>query len=317
MSTKKEGLGKGIRALLQTIDDIPTGGGAGNVETPIENTTFFIPVDSITANPYQPRNNFDEAELKELADSIAVHGIIQPLTVRAAGHKKFQLIAGERRLRAAQVAGLTEVPVFVRVANDEQLLEMALIENTHRVDLNPIEIAINYRRLIDEIGLTQEQLGEKVGKDRTTVTTFMRLLKLPPDVQVGLKDKTISMGHARAIVSLEDPIKQMVAFKEVAAKQMSVRATEQYIRDLQERKKTQGGSGASANGTSTTGKGGGKADTGHQTPAELRPWQDKMISHFGCRVEIRPSRTGKGGEISIPYLSKGDLERILEIMQLT
>ncbi|MFI5135182.1 MAG: ParB/RepB/Spo0J family partition protein [Chitinophagales bacterium] len=186
MTNKRDDLGKGIRALLEGMDSSLTN------ETSLLGTSNAIPLSQIEVNPFQPRHDFDVQAMNELANSMRIHGVIQPITVRKIGVKKFQLIAGERRLRAAKLAGLTEIPAFVRNADDEQMLEMALIENTHREDLNAIEVAVNYKRLIDECSLKQEDLAEKVGRDRTTVTNYLRLLKLPPEIQQAIKSKKIT-----------------------------------------------------------------------------------------------------------------------------
>ena len=189
-------------------------------------------IDFIEANPFQPRTDFDDNALKELADSIKTQGVIQPVTVRKMGRDKYQLISGERRLRASKLAGLKTIPVYIRVANDEQMLEMALIENTHREGLNAIEVALSYQRLIEECNITQEELSEKVGKDRSTVTNFLRLLKLPPEVQVALRDGYISMSQARAIINIEDKTKQLIILKEIIDKDLSVRQVEELVRSL-------------------------------------------------------------------------------------
>ena len=189
-------------------------------------------IDFIEANPFQPRTDFDDNALNELAESIKVQGVIQPVTVRKMGRDKYQLISGERRLRASKLAGLKTIPVYIRVANDEQMLEMALIENTHREGLNAIEVALSYQRLIEECNITQEQLSEKVGKDRSTVTNFLRLLKLPPEVQVAVRDGFISMSQARTIINIEDKTQQLVILKEIIDKDLSVRQVEELVRSL-------------------------------------------------------------------------------------
>ena len=199
MNNKKDALGKGIRALLDSID---TSAPTQKEETTVtSNTVNELPLEFIEVNPFQPRVDLDETRLNELADSIKIHGVIQPITVKKLSAKKYQLIAGERRLRASKMAGLTTIPAFIRTANDQEMLEIALIENTHREDLNAHEVAINYKRLMDECNLTQEDLAERVGKDRATVANYLRLLKLPPDIQLAIKNRTISMTHARAIIS--------------------------------------------------------------------------------------------------------------------
>ena len=227
---KKRGLGRGLDAILQSPEtDITSSDISGNY---VAGAVAELNIDFIEANPFQPRTDFDETALNELAESIKIQGVIQPVTVRKMGRDKYQLISGERRLRASKMAGLKTIPVFIRVANDEQMLEMALIENTHREGLNAIEIALSYQRLIEECNITQEQLSEKVGKDRSTVTNFLRLLKLPPEVQVALRDGFISMSQARAIINIEDKAKQLVILKEIIDKDLSVRQVEELVRSL-------------------------------------------------------------------------------------
>ena len=230
LQNKKRGLGRGLDAILQSPEtDITSSDISGNY---VAGAVAELNIDFIEANPFQPRTDFDETALNELAESIKIQGVIQPVTVRKMGRDKYQLISGERRLRASKMAGLKTIPVFIRVANDEQMLEMALIENTHREGLNAIEIALSYQRLIEECNITQEQLSEKVGKDRSTVTNFLRLLKLPPEVQVALRDGFISMSQARAIINIDDKAKQLIILKEIIDKDLSVRQVEKLVRSL-------------------------------------------------------------------------------------
>ena len=230
LQNKKRGLGRGLDAILQSPEtDITSTDISGNY---VAGAVAELNIDFIEANPFQPRTDFDENALNELAESIKVQGVIQPVTVRKMGRDKYQLISGERRLRASKLAGLKTIPVYIRVANDEQMLEMALIENTHREGLNAIEVALSYQRLIEECNITQEELSEKVGKDRSTVTNFLRLLKLPPEVQVALRDGFISMGQARAIINIEDKTKQLIILKEIIDKDLSVRQVEELVRSL-------------------------------------------------------------------------------------
>jgi ParB family transcriptional regulator, chromosome partitioning protein len=294
MALKKEALGKGIRALLDNIDAEAT---VAREYTPAFNSMLSIPLESIEVNPFQPRTEFDENNLRELTESIRIHGVIQPITVRQLSSKKYQLIAGERRLRAAKMAGLAEIPAFTRTANDEEMLEMALIENTHREDLNALEIAINYKRLIDECGLKQEDLAQRVGRDRSTVTNFLRLLKLPPDIQQGLRNKEISMGHARALIAIEDPMVQLYLYKEVLKKGLSVRQTEQLVRDYSDKKiKIQSKKVSAA------------------LPFEYKRIQDKLQSEFGTKIQVKVKSNNRG-EIIIHFFSQDDLERILDILE--
>lgn len=230
LQNKRRGLGRGLDAILQSPEtDITSSDISGNY---VAGAVAELNIDFIEANPFQPRTDFDENALYELAESIKVQGVIQPVTVRKMGRDKYQLISGERRLRASKLAGLKTIPVYIRVANDEQMLEMALIENTHREGLNAIEVALSYQRLIEECNITQEQLSEKVGKDRSTVTNFLRLLKLPPEVQVALRDGFISMSQARSIINIDDKTKQLIILKEIIDKDLSVRQVEELVRSL-------------------------------------------------------------------------------------
>lgn len=230
MSTQKNksALGRGLGALLENAKtDITT----KSIENaPVVGTIAMIPVNQIEANPFQPRTDFEETALQELVDSIKEHGIIQPVTVRKLGFDKYQLISGERRFRSSQLAGLKEIPAYVRIANDQAMLEMALVENIQRQDLNPIEVALSYKRLIDECDLTQEQLADKIAKQRSTITNFLRLLKLPAEIQLGLRDKSISMGHARALINIEDKDLQLALFAKTIEENLSVRDIEELAK---------------------------------------------------------------------------------------
>ena len=226
---KKRGLGRGLDAILQSPEtDITSVDISGNY---VAGAIAQIDIDKIETNPFQPRTDFDETALNELAESIKNQGVIQPVTVRKMGYDKYQLISGERRLRASKMAGLKTIPVFIRVANDEQMLEMALIENIHRENLNAIEVAISYQRLLEECKLTQDQLSEKVGKDRSTVANFLRLLKLPAEIQIAIRDGYITMGHARALVNVKDKAKQLVILKRIIDEDLSVRQVELLTRE--------------------------------------------------------------------------------------
>lgn len=288
MTNKRPDLGKGIRALLENMDS------SLNSEATILNSTSNVALDQIEVNPFQPRHDFDEAAMQELADSIKVHGVIQPITIRKLSSKKYQLIAGERRLRAAKMAGLAEIPAFLRSADDEQMLEMALIENTHREDLNAMEVAINYKRLIDECNLKQEDLAEKVGKNRTTVTNYLRLLKLPPEIQQAIKNKAITMAHARAIINVEDPLVQLHIYKETLKNDLSVRAVETLAREFTRGRKPVEKKSATL-------------------PHAYQRLQEKMSSHLATKVLIKRKRLGKG-EIVISFFSDSDLERLSELL---
>ncbi len=226
---KKRGLGRGLDAILQSpetdITSVELSGyyGAGAIAQ--------IDIENIETHPFQPRTDFDETSLNELTESIKNQGVIQPVTVRKMGYDKYQLISGERRLRASKMAGLKTIPVFIRVANDEQMLEMALIENIHRENLNAIEVAISYQRLLEECKLTQDQLSEKVGKDRSTVANFLRLLKLPAEIQIAIRDGYITMGHAKALININDKSKQLIILKRIIDEDLSVRQVEMLARE--------------------------------------------------------------------------------------
>lgn len=228
-NNKKPALGRGLSALLENaktdITTKQTGEG-----TPVVGSIAIIKIKNIETNPFQPRTNFEEIALQELSDSIKQHGIIQPITVRKLGYDKYQLISGERRFRASQLAELTDIPAYIRVANDQAMLEMGLIENIQREDLDPIEVSLSYKRLIDECNITQEQLGEKVNKQRSTVTNFLRLLKLPAVIQKAVRDKDISMGHARALLSIDNEDKQLAIFALTVENELSVRQVEELAR---------------------------------------------------------------------------------------
>ena len=291
---KKKALGRGLGALLSDSDKIVS---ESKTTSPTSGNVLEINTDHIEVNPFQPREQFDEELLNELAESIKVHGIIQPITVRRLSDTKYQLISGERRLQASKRAGLDAVPAYIRTANDQQMLEMALIENIQRENLNAIEIALSYQRLMSECNLKQEELGDRVGKNRSTVTNYLRLLKLPPDIQIGLRDKQISMGHARAIITIENADHQLAIFKKIVSDQLSVRQVESLVRKI------------AAGGLAP------KKSKSKDTPAEITQLQSKLTSHFGSRVRV--DSDGKKGEIKIPFVSVEDLNRILDILDLT
>lgn len=296
--SKKKALGRGLNALLSDSEkeerlesDLPV------VHTSPSGSISEIPVEQIEVNPFQPRTHFDQDALQELAESIKVHGIIQPITVRRLARDQYQLISGERRFQASQLAGLKTIPAYVRSADDQQMLEMALIENIQRENLNAIEIALSYQRLISECNLNQEKLGGRVGKNRATVTNYLRLLKLPPDVQIAVRDNRITMGHARAIINVENPEQQLYIFKKILAEDLSVRKVEELVRTLNE---------------TTTEK--GKTASPSSSNREITQLQSQLSSHFGTRVVVKSD--GKRGEIKIPFLSVEDLNRILDILKM-
>ena len=295
-NVKKKELGLGIRALLSNLDESSeTPEQQQEVVRELSHTVAMIPVSQIEVNPYQPRKDFDEEALEELAQSLKTHGLIQPITVRRLSGREYQLISGERRLRASRIAGLTEVPAYVRIANDQEMLEMALVENIQREDLNPIEISITYQRLIDECSLTHENLGDRVGKKRSTVTNFLGLLKLPPQIQQALKDRRISMGHAKALRGIEDVAIQLSIFNEIITKGLSVRETEQLARDYQQPK--------------------GKTSSAppKRLPEGFQQVQDNLRDFFGAKVQLKATEQGKG-QIVIPFTSNDDLNRLLDLL---
>ncbi|KAA9356841.1 MULTISPECIES: ParB/RepB/Spo0J family partition protein [Larkinella] len=290
---KMIGLGRGLGALLHDSDQV----NRPSKPSPYESisTMTEISVNHVETNPFQPRTRFDEEALMELAESIRVQGIIQPITVRQLGRDQYQLIAGERRLQASRLIGLTHVPAYVRQANDQQMLEMALIENIQRENLNSIEIALSYQRLITECNLKQEELGARVGKNRTTVNNYIRLLKLPPVIQAALRDTKIQMGHARAIINVDNPDIQIKLFNRLIEEDWSVRRVEEAVRGL---------STAPENEPER-----------RSTPykQEIRGLQFKLSSMFGTKVSIKADDKHKG-EIKIPFTSQDEMNRILEVL---
>jgi ParB family chromosome partitioning protein len=294
MSTKRSALGKGLSALLENADtDVTSKTGAEGVV----GSVAHIPIDQIEPNPFQPRTEFDEQPLAELTASIKEQGIIQPITVRKLGYDKYQIISGERRFKASKRAGLTTIPAYVRVANDQGMLELALVENIQRQNLNALEIALSYKRLIDECSMTQETLSERVGKSRTTITNFLRLLKLPPEIQTAIRNGTLTMGHARAITGVEDYAKQLQMFREIVDNQLSVRDAESIARES--------GNKSSINKKKSEGK--------EQLSFEFSKIQNILSSHFGTKIRLQRSRSGTG-KITIPFGNDEDLNRILELL---
>lgn len=295
MSTpnKKDALGKGIRSLLQNIDaDLKNT--AGNLKTEVveqASVSTRIPLEKIEVNPKQPRRDFDEAALKELAGSIKMHDIIQPLTVSKLPDGRYRLIAGERRFRASKMAGLKDVPVYIRQANDTQLLELSLLENLQRKDLNAIEIALSYKRLMDELEYNQEQVAERMGKERSTVTNYIRLLKLPPDIQVAVRTNVISMGHARALINVDEIDKQLYIFNEIKKNGLSVRQTEALVRKIY---------------ASPV-----KVAVKPALPANFKKIEDNLASSFNTRVKMKHDKKGHG-TILFEYYSVEELNALLD-----
>jgi ParB family chromosome partitioning protein len=296
---KKDALGKGIRSLLQNIDaDLKNTAGSLRTDV-VEKTTHStrIALDQIEVNPKQPRRDFDEAALSELAASIKLHDIIQPLTVSKLPSGRYRLIAGERRFRAAKIASLKDVPVYVRQANDTELLELSLLENLQRENLNAIEIALSYKRLMDELDYTQEQVAERMGKERSTVTNYIRLLKLPPDIQIAVRTGVISMGHARALINVDLVDKQLFIFSEIKKKGLSVRQTEDLVRNIYT-------AGAVKDSVKT------------QLPPAFKKIEDNLASHYNTKVSLVHSKKGNGA-ITFEYYSLEELNGLLDKLNIT
>ena len=297
--SKRNALGRGLSALLS---DTPNEEKLEvDVASPSTNTNGGvneISIEEIETNPFQPRQHFDQDALKELSESIKVHGIIQPITVRRLNRNQYQLISGERRFQASKLAGLKSLPAYVRSADDQQMLEMALIENIQRENLNPIEISLSYQRLISECSLKQEELGDRVGKNRSTVTNYLRLLKLPPDIQIALRDNKISMGHARAIINVDNPDSQLYIFKKTLTDDLSVRKVEELAREVVNKSQPEETSQKEQ----------------ASIPKEISHLQSRLSSHFGTKVSVKSD--GKKGDIRIPFLSVEDLNRILDILKM-
>lgn len=295
----KDALGKGIRSLLQSIDsDLKNTAGQLKPQA-VEAATgvLRLPVENIETNPKQPRRDFDEQALQELAESIKLHDIIQPITVSRLHGNKYRLISGERRLRAAKLAGLKDIPAYIRQANDQELLELALLENLQREDLNAMEIALSYKRMMEELDHTQEQVAERMGKDRSTVTNYIRLLKLPPDIQVAVRSGEISMGHARALINVDTIDKQLYIFDEIKTNDLSVRQTENLVRALYKEKES-------------------KKTTVPSLPESYKKVQDKLASHFSTRVKLKHSKNGSG-QIMFDYYSLEELNKLLDLMNVS
>jgi ParB family chromosome partitioning protein len=295
----KELLGKGIRSLLQNIDtDLKATSDSLITDVKEKAVNSRVPLNKIDTNPQQPRKDFDDVALKELAASIALHDIIQPLTVAPAKNGRYLLIAGERRYRASVLAGLSDVPVYIKEANDSKILELALLENLQREDLNAIEIGLSYRRLMDELEYTQEQVAERMGKERSTVANYIRLLKLPPDIQVAVRTGIISMGHARALVNVDVVDKQLFIFSEIKNKGLSVRQTEELVRKLYKENANQ------------------YLPVKKQLAPAMKKIEDNLASSFGTKVKLVHSNKGNGS-ISFEYYSIEELNALLDKLKIT
>jgi len=299
---RKTGLGRGLSALLDDSDAVnpPKSNssdllGENKKEVKVGNSIGNVNISDVETNPFQPRTEFDQVALNELSESIKVQGLIQPITVRVKENGGYQLISGERRLRASKLAGLTEIAAYIRLANDQQMLEMALIENIQRENLNSIEVALSFQRMMEECNLKQEQLGDRVGKNRSTVTNYLRLLKLPPAIQISIRDGKISMGHARALISVESTEDQLFIHNEIIDKGLSVRKVEELVRNLSNLPVSK------------------PAKKAAPISFEYQKLQRELTSKFSTRVKLKVSENGKGA-IEIPFGSEDDLSRILELL---
>lgn len=293
-SKKKQALGRGLSALFQESSSDISSASDKNADKVVGNI-IDLPMESITVNPYQPRTHFNEESIRELAESIEELGIIQPITVRKLKGNQFQLVSGERRFRASKLVGLKTIPAYVRIANDQEMLEMALVENIQRKDLDPIEVALSYQRLIDEIKLTQDKLSQRVGKKRSTVANYLRLLKLDPIIQTGMRDHFISMGHGRALINVDDKDIQIDIYKNILKKNLSVRQTEELVKSLKSSQKDR--------------------KTAKTTqPNFITENTEVFNTYFGNNVTIKMSGTKKG-VISIPFSSKEDFIRIKKLLK--
>ena len=293
-ATKKQALGRGLSALLQDPSNDIKSIQDKNADKVIGNI-IELDIDTIDVNPFQPRTKFNEESLLELASSIKELGVIQPITVRKTGFNKFQLVSGERRLKASKLIGLETIPSYIRIANDQESLEMALVENIQRQDLDAIEIALSYKRLIDEINLTQEQMSVRVGKKRSTISNYLRLLKLDPIIQTGMRDGFISMGHGRAIINIEDQDKQLEIYEKILSKKLSVRQTEQLVKNYKETKVV-----------STPEK--------EEVPKYIKNGIKEISEYFGHKINVKISNNGSG-KITIPFHSEEDFNRIKKMVQ--
>ena len=294
MQGKKKALGRGLSAILESPQtDITSRDISGEY---VVGAIAHVRIDQIDPNPFQPRTYFDESGLAELVISIQNQGIIQPITVRKMGYDKYQMISGERRLKASRLAGFTEIPAYIRVANDEQMLEMALVENLHREDLNPLEIAISFQRLLDECNLRQEELSKKVGKDRTTISNYVRLLTLPTEIQLAIRDAKISMGHARALITVSDKKVQLLILHRILEKKLSVRQVEEIVR------------------TFVSGSPPLKKHEKPLLPVKFEKAREILISKLGANVDLKINTKGNG-VIIIPFSSDEDFDRILSELE--
>ncbi|UNY98806.1 ParB/RepB/Spo0J family partition protein [Zhouia spongiae] len=294
-ATKKQALGRGLSALLKDPENDIKSAEDKNADKVVGNIVE-LDVESIELNPFQPRTNFNEEALAELSVSIRELGVIQPITVRKIDFNKYQLVSGERRLRASKLAGLETVPAYIRIANDQESLEMALVENIQRQDLDPIEIAMSYQRLIDEISLTQEQMSDRVGKKRSTITNYLRLLKLDPIIQTGIRDGFLSMGHGRAIINIEDKKQQLLIYEKILSDSLSVRQTEELVRTYQNKDASRKNSKA----------------TSDSVPEYISESMEGLTEYFSTKIDVKVAKNGKG-KLIIPFHSKEDFLRLKKL----
>ncbi|MGM0634980.1 MAG: ParB/RepB/Spo0J family partition protein [Bacteroidota bacterium] len=291
-ASKKQALGRGLSALLKDPDNDIQSAKDKNADKVVGNIVE-LELEAIEVNPFQPRTSFNEDALTELSSSIKELGVIQPITVRKLGFNKYQLVSGERRYRASKMVGLATIPAYIRIANDQESLEMALVENIQRQDLDPIEIALSYQRLIDEIDLTQEQMSDRIGKNRSTIANYLRLLKLDPIVQTGMRDGFLSMGHGRALINITNPDKQLEIYEKIVKEKLSVRETEKLVKSL---------------GKPSATKSSVKVSEEKKTAVK------QISNYFGAKVELKLTKKGNG-KLVIPFSSDEDFERIKKLIQ--
>jgi ParB family chromosome partitioning protein len=295
-ATKKQALGRGLSALLKDPQNDIQSAEDKNADKLVGHIVE-LDLDSVEVNPFQPRTSFNEDSLKELASSIKELGVIQPITVRKLDFDKYQLVSGERRYRASRLIGLETIPAYIRIANDQESLEMALVENIQRQDLDPIEISLSYQRLIDEINLTQEQLSERIGKNRSTIANYLRLLKLDPIIQTGMRDGFMSMGHGRALININDPQQQLEIYEKILQKSLSVRETEQLVREVNE--------GAKSSKT---------IKKSASVPTSYKKGIKEFSEYLGTKVDVKVTKKGSG-KLSIPFSSEEDFIRLKKLIQ--
>jgi ParB family chromosome partitioning protein len=292
MNNKRNALGRGLGALLQDAETDITSKPSSGSEVAVVGSISMLPVENIEANPFQPRSYFEEEALKELAESIQEMGLIQPVTVRKMGYDQYQLISGERRFRASQMAGLKEIPAYIRIANDQAMLEMALVENIQREELDSIEIALAYQRMLEELKLTQEEISDKVAKKRSTVTNYLRLLRLPPEIQLGIRQRKLSMGHARALINIEDAHQQLNLYNQIITNELSVRQIEDAVRE----------SKSSSSSSDRASK--------NNLPLHLQTAIRNLNQRIALPIDVKADKDGKG-QMNIRFNSTDELDQLL------